>query len=166
MAGYKRKQTIYRLKFEEPDLEGLEVDTTGANLEEFVAIDRLINRATGEGAALEDDLSGMAAAMAEIKGLFAEHLVAWNLEEEDDTPVPATLESVRAQDDEFILDLVLAWADAVGGVSDPKELTSNGGSPFPVASIPMEPLSPSPLTLSELSSSSGTASDSAASQAS
>jgi hypothetical protein len=163
MAGYKRKRTIYRLKFEDPEMDGLVVDTTGADIAEFVVIGELADLATDLTTA---NLAAAAAAMLDVKALFASHLVAWNLEDDDDVPVPATVEGVCTQDDDFILDLTTAWMEAVGGVSGPKEPTSNGGSPFPVASIPMEPLSPNPLSLDTPSLSSDVVSGSGAYQAS
>jgi hypothetical protein len=162
MAGYKRKRTIYRLKFEDPEMEGLVVDTTGADIAEFAVIGELAEYAAD---LTMENLAKAAKAMLDVKALFAEHLVAWNLEDDDDVPVPATTEGVSAQDDDFVLDLVAAWMDEVGGVSGPKEPTSNGGSPSLVASIPMEPLSPSPGISSAPSLSSDVVSGSGAYQA-
>lgn len=150
-------------------MDGLEVDTTGANIAEFTTIAQLsdLSRLTDvETGLTSEHLAEAAEAMRNLKAMFAEHLVAWNLEGDDDVPVPATPESVQAQDDEFVLDLITAWMEAVGGVSDPKEPSLNGGKPFPVASIPMEPLSPSPGSWSEPSLSSAAVSGSGASQAS
>lgn len=166
MAGYKRKRTIYRLKFEDPEMEGLVVDATGANIEEFMAIAELQDLAEGGVELTTENLTRVADATSRIKILLADHLVAWNLEDDDDVPVPATLAGVKAQEDEFILDIAMAWMDAVGGADAPKEPPSNGGSPSLAASIPMEPLSPNLGTWSEPSLSSAAVSGSGASQAS
>lgn len=172
MAGYKRKRTIYRLHFEDPEMEGLEVDMTGASVDEFLAITEMsdLSEFAVDGVEVTaENLAQVKGAVAKLNDLFeafARHLVAWNLEDDDDTPVPATFEGVKAQDPGFILDVLAAWLDAVGGVSGPKGRRSNGGVPHLEASLPMETLPPSPLTLSAPSGSSDVVSGSGASQAS
>lgn len=170
--GYKRKRTVYRLKFEDPELEGLEVDTTSASLEEFVAITNLsdlsvlgadVHELTPETMAM---VSGAMERLDDLFAAFSKHLVAWNLEDDDDEPVPATYEGVKSQDAEFILELIAAWIEAVGGVSGPKEQRSSGGSPFPEGSLPMETLSSVPPSLGTPSLSSDAVSGSGAFQAS
>lgn len=168
--GYKRKRTIYRLRFEDAELEGLTVDMTGASVDEFLSITDLAGAVGVNFSTITpENLHEVKGAMELVDGLFetfAKHLVGWNLEEEDDSPVPATIEGVRSQDPEFILELVGAWLEAIGGVSDPKEPRSTSGAPSLVASLPMEPLSPSPSSSNEPSSSSAVASGSGAFQAS
>lgn len=138
--GYKRQRKIYRLKFEDPSMEGLEVDTTGANVEEFVTLAQLtdlsefaVNAAeiTAENLAR---VTGAAERIADLFGAFAKHLVAWNLEDDDadgnTVPVPATYEGIKTQDPEFVLEIIQAWMEAVGGVSGPKGLPSSAGAPL------------------------------------
>lgn len=174
--GYKRAKKIYRLKFEDPEMEGLEVDTTGASIDEFTALTDLtdLSEFAVDGVEItKENLAQVAGAAAKVDDLFrafAKHLVSWNLEDDgsdgDAIPVPATFEGVKSQDAEFILELIAAWMEAVGGVSGPKDRRSNGGKPSLAASIPMETLSPNPTTSPAPSSSSGPANDSDVSLAS
>ncbi|HZO70059.1 MAG TPA: hypothetical protein VFB74_34115 [Kribbellaceae bacterium] len=82
----------------------------------------------------------------ELFELFAEHLVSWNLEDDKGEPVPTTVDGVRAQDLDFGLMLMFAWLDAVTGVPAPLAQPSSGGVSYPAVSIPMETLSPSPVS--------------------
>jgi hypothetical protein len=80
-------------------------------------------------------------AIEQLLNGFAKALVSWNLEEEDGTPVPPTLEKVREQEFIFILPVVTAWMDAIAGVSADLGKDSGSGVTFPEGSLPMETLS-------------------------
>lgn len=170
--GYKRQRKIYRLRFEDPSMDGLEVDTTGANVEEFVTLAQLTDLsefAVNASEITKENLAkvtGAAEKVADLFRAFAKHLVAWNLEDDDadgnTVPVPANYEGLRTQDPEFVLEIIEAWMTAVGGVSGPKGQKSSAGAPLAGVSRETEallaslPVSPMP------SSSSEPASDSAA----
>src|SRR5258706_50838 len=86
------------------------------------------------------------AAMDKVDGLFtrfAKSLRAWNLDDDDGEPVPETLDGVRSQDLDFILEITMAWMDAIASVDPTLPQPANGSGTFPAESIPMEPLSPS-----------------------
>jgi hypothetical protein len=128
--GYRKKNKNVVLKFaEDHDLYGLEVRLRGMNIGEYLAF-------TGYDGGDGETVAGL------IKR-FGEHLMSWNLEEEDGSDVPATPEAVGAQDHELILALANAWTDALAGVhkADPLQESSPSGGPSPEVSIPMEPLS-------------------------
>lgn len=76
---------------------------------------------------------------------FGDHLVSWNLTRKGE-PVPATKESLDGLDVMFVLDLVMAWLDGFQSVPGPLEDASNSGATSQVPQIPMEPLSPNPLS--------------------
>ncbi|MFE0378335.1 hypothetical protein ACFW1M_22755 [Streptomyces inhibens] len=77
---------------------------------------------------------------------FADALISWNIEEEDGTPTPATRAEFFALDESLALALATDWIERLGGkVDGPLESSSPDGGPSPEASIPMEPLSSSPL---------------------
>ncbi len=84
------------------------------------------------------------AAMDKVDGLFtrfASSLKAWNLDDDDGRPVGADLDGVRSQDLDFILEVTMAWMDAIASVDPTLPQPANGHGTFPEESIPMEPLS-------------------------
>lgn len=128
--GYKRNPKIYHLKWEDGDYAGLEVRVRSLSLGQLVASQ------SGNG---YDGKEGLEANIT----LFAERLVDWNLEAEDGTPVPPTLDAIMGEEDDLILAIVRRWMDAISGVSAPLDETSPSGAISPVASIPTEALSES-----------------------
>lgn len=138
--GYKRKK-IFLLRFADGDLEGLEVRVRSISIERFLELAPLLDM-TMSGGLTPEDITGIRETLA----AFADVLVSWNLEEEDGTPVPCTVEGLMDQDLRFVLGLMTAWAEEIAGVAAPLERPSPSGEPSPEASLPMEPLSPSPAS--------------------
>lgn len=135
--GYKRPSTIYKLNFTDPDMEGLEVEARSLPLGKLMSVIKLAEAASGS-----DGVRDVEAA-DELFSVFCTALVRWNLEDEDGTPVPQTLDGLYTQDFGFALAIVIAWIDAIAGVSGPLDSSSDDGKRFPAVSIPMETLSPS-----------------------
>jgi hypothetical protein len=141
--GFVRKRTVYKLVWDPPhELAGLEVRVTGASVGEMLDM-----------AALADaDDEVKAARSDEAFTRFAEALVSWNLETEvldeggvTTVPVPATLDGVRAQDLDFVLELIQAWMRAIVDVPPPlPDASTPGGSSGREVSIPMEALPGNP----------------------
>jgi hypothetical protein len=132
MAGFKRPGKVYKLVFTD-DLDGLEVKarsmSTGALLDMAPLLDlKLSATPTAE------EMEGI----RDLLERFAEVLVSWNLEDDDDQPVPADIDGLLAQDLDFVMTIITAWADAVSGVPAPLPQTSPGGEPSLAASIPMD----------------------------
>lgn len=134
--GYKREGTVFRLKFSEPDMDGLQVDAKSLPLGKMLRVIEL----SGSVDATDTD------AVRELFGAFADALAGWNLEDENDNPVPATLEGLYEQDFDFVLKVVLAWVEAIAGVSAPLGNGSGSGAQSLADSMPMEALSPSPTS--------------------
>jgi hypothetical protein len=143
VTRYQRKPKLYELKFE--DYPGFEVTMKGLSIESFMSLARQASGMRGldlknaEGADLEK-------AMDQIDGLFtrfAKSLKAWNLDDDDGQPVPETADGVRSQDLDFILEITMAWMDAIASVDIPLPQPANGSGTFPEGSLPMEPLSAS-----------------------
>lgn len=136
--GFTRKRKTYRLAFEDPEYEGLEIRVRGISTQEY--LDALDMKA-----AADEDSEAQRALLR----MFADSLLEWNLMEEDGvTPVPATYEALAHEDLTFVDASVAAWLRANGAVSGPLDGSSTGGEPSAVASIPMAPLSPSQQSLS------------------
>jgi hypothetical protein len=146
-VGYVRKATIYRLIFEDEDLDGLEVRvrgmTTGQLLDLTRAASSLVGKVGGQ-VRVEDLAPSDMDSMDLLFSSLADALVEWNLEEEVDgavLPVPATLAGIRSQESAFVFRLVSEWMEAAGGTPGPLGGRSTSGGTFPEVSLPMEPLS-------------------------
>lgn len=120
--GFKVKRKVFRLVFKDTDLEGLEVMARSLTTGQLIELQ-------------EAQKGGMHAA---VTTMFAAALVSWNLEDEDGSPVPATLEGVRSMEIDFNNAVIGAWTDAVVGVKAPLSPTSSDGQPSVEASIPMD----------------------------
>lgn len=103
-----------------------------------------------------DELAGLRSKIEPMLVLFADALVSWDLELEGleegaaPEPVPATREGLGRLDFSDTIQLIMAWYQQV---TPPAPTSTLGkGSPsgviFPEGSLPMEPLSSSPLSLS------------------
>lgn len=140
--GYVWKGKTYRLQFVDDEFAGLEVVARSASLGEYRRIADLATREFANPPSKED--------IAEIDALFeafAAVLVSWNLEMETDDgtiPVPATLTGLYSQDLSFVRPVVLAWMEAVAGITAPLDQPSPGGGQSVEESLPMEVLSPVP----------------------
>ena len=157
--GYKVKKTIFRLVFEGKH-EGLIVEALAPPLgflEDAMKMAPLVGKSTDQ--MTEEDLE----LVTGVFSGFAEYLVSWNLEDDDDQPIPADLAGLKKQDMGFVMEIVQAWLENAGEVGAPLPQPSSSGRPSLEGSLPMEPLSASPPSSPGLSSSSATASDSAAS---
>src|ERR1700704_5773047 len=89
LRGYKRK--LYVLTWPDGhELAGLEVTTKGLPVKKLFELVQLSGQLTGEG-----DVATKVAVADELFAGFAARLVSWNLEDDDDAPVPATLAGVN-----------------------------------------------------------------------
>jgi hypothetical protein len=139
MAGYKRPPKVYKLKFADDDeFAGLEVRAKSVPLGKFLDLTKLVELQGGNIGPEELDQ------IREMFSGFADALVSWNLLDEQDQPVPATLDGLMTQDFDFVLPVIIAWMEAVAGVAAPLKTASSSGTTTLEASLPMAPLSPSP----------------------
>lgn len=129
--GYVPKRKIYKLAFEDAEMDGLVVRVRGLSTGQYIDLMGLKQKAEG------GDDSG------ELFEFLAERLVDWNVEEEDGTPVPADLTGIRAQDMPFTMAIINAWTKAMADVPAPLGQPSTSGASSLEASIPMDALSPS-----------------------
>lgn len=72
---------------------------------------------------------------------MAEHMLSWDMEEEDGTPVPCNLQGLLSLEMLHVLEIMTGWIDAAASVSVPLGQPASSGSPSLEASIQMEPLS-------------------------
>lgn len=131
--GFRPPRKIYNLDFAGTEYNGAHVRMRGTTLSEQVHIEDL--------RASDDPDSGRA-----LFEFMAGLLIDWNIED-DNGPVPATLDGVRAQDFHFVMAIINALQTAAAGVEAPLPASSPSGELSAVASIPMETLSPNPESL-------------------
>lgn len=127
--GFRKQATLYKLKFEDPDMEGLVVVARSLPLKDFLEINRL--------GVFEDDPGKQAEQSELVFKKFAGALVEWNLETEEGEEVPATYDGIASQELSFILTIIRAWMEAIGNIPKPSQTGSNGSGTFPEQSIPM-----------------------------
>lgn len=132
--GYKPQKTIYKLVFEEPDFEGLEVKASAISIGKLNQITRLQREVRNQGQSPDPDI------IDEMWGIFASALVSWNVEDEEGNAVPANLEGLYQQDTEFVKRVIKAWTEAQVDIPGPLGQPSSAGGQFPGGSIPMETL--------------------------
>jgi hypothetical protein len=135
-VGYRREPKQYKLIFEDPGMAGLEVVARSLSIGEFAKVTRLADQ-------VKDD-SEATAGVLDLFEMLGKSLASWNLEDEVGDPVPADYEGIKTQELDFILAIVSAWISAIADVTPPLPAGSNSGGTSPEASLPMEPLSPSP----------------------
>ncbi len=134
--GFKVKKKLYKLVFADEDMQGLEVTMTSVPTGHLLRLQELSS--AGSTAVAKD--SGT---FRELIELLAGAMLSWNLEDDDDQAVPVSVESLLAQDPDFLMEIISAWTIAITGVSAPLDGGSTSGDGSLEASIPMEPLSPS-----------------------
>jgi hypothetical protein len=127
--GFKIKHKVYKLDFTGTEYDGLEVRVGGLTMGEWMEF---------VGLADSDEPSNDTDRMLKM---FAAHLKSWNLEDEDDEPVPATLDALRSVDFKMVMFIIHAWMDALADVPKGTGKGSASGETSLEASIPMTELS-------------------------
>ena len=155
--GYKRNPPLYRLNFEAEEFEGLEVMTKSVSMNEFFEFQTLQERA-------QTDPEAQKEIMRRLCGV----IVSWNLEDDEDQPVPVQfavcVESGKpgnpgdpcshhqneeghapceytgliAYDLPFVLAIFFAWMEAISNIPNLSSKTSSDGETSLAQSIPME----------------------------
>lgn len=150
MGGFKKARRQFVLRFEDEELQGLEVRATSCSLGKLMGLLALADM--GRKFSPEDVKK-----LDELFALFTSCVKEWNLEHEEDivesgevvdtvwVQTPRSIDGLKEHDPDFVLDMVFAWMDGVVGTSVPLERRSEGGKPSEEELIPMETLSESPM---------------------
>lgn len=120
---FKREKRTYLLRFdpeEFPDLDGFECYCRGATLEQFVGVAALSETLKTEEGRTEDNIRKQ-------YEVFARFLQSWNLDDDDDQPVPCTYEGLATLEVDFVLAIQAAWQQALAGVPKASSETSPSG---------------------------------------
>lgn len=128
--GYERVVKTYHLLFDKDDMDGFECKVKGVSMGRYLELVRM------------QETNAAESTMDLIEAL-AENMTWWNLQD-DGVDVELSKEQVLKEDSDFVMKIFYRWMEVVGSVPVPLPQSSNGTSPIPEASIPMEPLSPSP----------------------
>lgn len=129
--GFKRPQM--KLVFNDDELFGLEVTAKRISIRRVFKLSALAD--------MGQKLEEMEEQFNELLTNLVPCLIRWNLEDEDDRPVPLTVDGLKDQDLPLVLSIVEALIDASAGVPGPLDRTSSGGTPSEAPPIPMEDLS-------------------------
>lgn len=142
MAGYTAPTRTFKLTFDDPKFEGLEVRVRSASLGTMILVSTLIDVRISVLMSAEDR-----AKADQLFGLFVDYLVEWNITDKAGDVVPQTLEGLHSLDPEFAMDVITHWSMATTGypqAAGPLDDSSTSGDPSLEASLPMEPSSASP----------------------
>ncbi len=126
--SFKRKHKTYVLDFEGTEYEGLEVKVRGLVTGKWLELVSL----SAPGVEGDKETEGMLR-------MFAEHLVSWNLTDDEDgveKAVPTTYEGVIANDFVMNMFIVNAWTSALASVPSNLEKKLTSGETALVESIP------------------------------
>lgn len=124
--GYRRVPVIHTLD----EIEGEEGLVVRVKSISFGKVRRLLKL-------MDDDTADV---MDEISAQLVEALVSWNLEDEDEQPVPATAEGIEGQDFGLVMAIVNTWLSKITGVDDDLGKGSPSGPQFPGQPVTMEAL--------------------------
>jgi hypothetical protein len=139
--GYVPQRRTFKLRFEDEDMQGLQVRARSVPLGTFLDLVKLLDVADTKSVNRED-----ARKVDQLFKGFAKALVDWNLEEPEGVPVPATFEGLKSQDIDFSLHIVRAWIGALTQVPDFLANGSSGGGRSLELSMPMEARSSNPAS--------------------
>jgi hypothetical protein len=141
--GFTPRSTVYVLEFEGTDYEGLVVRMRASKLGALfegsdlaAASQRLATSVTTNAVPAPEDVDMMTGQFVTL----ADHLVSWNIEDDDKAPVPATLDGLKTLEIPLIRRIAQAWQSAMGDVAPPLSNSSSSGLPPDVLHMPMEPL--------------------------
>jgi hypothetical protein len=101
--GYRPRHKVFKLVFADPEMDGLIVRVRAIRIGEMR---ELLDLADLDTSYLQPGDAGKASRMFEM---FADALISWNVEDDQGSPVPATLEGISAQDGDFIQAIVKEW---------------------------------------------------------
>ncbi len=116
------------------DLDGLQMLTRSVSLDVMTRVTGAVQFAGRKNYSTTD-----MAEILDLFGAFAESIQQWNMTEDDDeTPVPCTVDGLRSLEIEYVMQILMAWMQGLldGGDKDLKD-DSNSGAPVPEVEIPM-----------------------------
>ena len=143
--GFKPKRTLYKLDFAGTDLDGLEVTARKTSLAGLLELAE-IGAKVAELQQLDEraDAPQAAEMLRELFAPFSRIIVGWNVLDDDDQPVPASLDGLLSQELDFILSLLTSYVSAMSQAPPPLPPGSESGETSPEALAAMAALSSAP----------------------
>jgi hypothetical protein len=126
---WTRRSPVKVLRFADGDLEGLVIRVRAVSVG---ALQELLTKL--------DELSNVEA-MPYIARSLADHLIGWNIDDEDGNPVPATYEGILSLDPAELAEIGRAWMQSLSGAV-PVDSPLGDSSPSGVPSAGEEPALP------------------------
>lgn len=127
--GHKRK--VLHLTFE--DAPELEIYVRSVNVRRALSLMRLADQLSGGQVA---DVAEAEKVTSEMFGAFADRVVSWTLVDDDDEPMPVSLDSLLDWDFDDAMTWVMTWIQQATSVSLPTAAPTGTGNSLE-ASIPM-----------------------------
>jgi hypothetical protein len=136
-VGFKLPSTVFVLDFDGTDLDGLTVKARSVPFGTFLELQELADVADKSGA------EAIAAMRKLVEQFAGTALKSWDLED-DNGPVPATVDGLGTLEARHVLTIIGTWLRAAGGEAPaPLGEPSPGIAPSAVSSLPMVELSTS-----------------------
>lgn len=136
MAGnrFKRERNLYQLNFEGTDLDGFEVVMKGVSLERFIDITKIASALETPEGRTPENIEAQFTVLSDL-------LVSWNLDDDDDQPVPATYDGLKQQDFSDVQRIMLGYMTAISSVPKASSDDSPSGATSEEASLGLGRLS-------------------------
>lgn len=104
--GFRPKRAPFKLDFTGTELEGLEVTVRPVPMSVLQDIAVTVS-------------SGDPSAFRHVATTLGYALESWNVEDDDDRPVPCDLDGLMSMDPRFVVVVIRAWTAAVYGTPAP-----------------------------------------------
>jgi hypothetical protein len=129
--GFKPPKKLYKLSFDDPEYAGLEIYARSLSIEKFLAVSRLSdelkNKDDKEAESIVNDLFTS----------FVKSVDHWNIEDDNDKPVPLSLKGLKSLDYDFVVSVIRAWLAAMANVDPSLGKDLNSGNRALEQSLPM-----------------------------
>jgi hypothetical protein len=126
--GFKLQSKLYQITFEDGDLDGLECTLKGVSLERFLELVTAADELTTPEGRTPENIEAQFSTLGEL-------LTAWNLQDDDDEPVPPSYEALKKFDLSYVQQIMRAYMQAFSTVPKASDDDSPSGETSPERSL-------------------------------
>jgi hypothetical protein len=141
-VGFKAPKCTYVLDFDETtELAGLEIKLRSLTVDQLLTLTAAVQASDQA-----DTEADQVLALGPVLDVMAAGLIAWNVEDDDDQPIPPSRKALGGFGVAHLTWIAREWMAAAAGVPDPLAGPSPATPDPPpdlVAGLPMDPLLPS-----------------------